>query len=120
VFNVGGAEILVILLVALIVLGPDRLPQAVRQAGQFVGELRKMSAGFQNEIRGAFDDAEMKAAEKKAIETRVEDVGAGATATDAAAIDATPSETAAGNEHTSWTAPVTDRPAATESDDPAA
>ena len=114
-FNVGGAEIFVILLVALIVLGPDRLPGAVRQAGQFVGELRKMSAGFQNELRGAFDEAEVRAAEKKAMETRVEDVGAGATAT-----DAIPSAPAGGNEQTSWTAPASEQPAATESDDPAA
>ena len=55
-FNVGGGELLAILLIALIVLGPDRLPGAVRQAGQWVGELRKISSGFQNEIRSAFDE----------------------------------------------------------------
>lgn len=63
-FNVGGGEFLVILLVALIVLGPQRLPGAVRQAGQFMGELRKMSSGFQRELKSAFDEAE--AADRKA------------------------------------------------------
>ncbi len=51
--NLGGAEILVILLVALIVLGPTKLPPAVRQVGKFVGEIRRMGQGFQQELREA-------------------------------------------------------------------
>lgn len=66
-FNVGGGEILVILLVALIVLGPQRLPAAVRQAGQFMGELRKMSSGFQNEMRSALNEAEAADAAEKPV-----------------------------------------------------
>lgn len=57
-FNVGGGEILVILLVALIVLGPQRLPEAARKVGNIVGELRRMSSSFQNEIRTALDEAD--------------------------------------------------------------
>jgi sec-independent protein translocase protein TatB len=52
-FNVGGGEILVILLVALVVLGPDRLPGAMRSVGNMVGEVRKLSNGFQAEVRSA-------------------------------------------------------------------
>ena len=55
-FNVGGPEVLVILLLALIVLGPQRLPDAARQVGKFMGELRRMSSGFQQELRSAMDD----------------------------------------------------------------
>ncbi len=51
--NLGGAEILVILLVALIVLGPTKLPPAVRQIGKFVGEIRRLGQGFQQELREA-------------------------------------------------------------------
>jgi Tat protein translocase TatB subunit len=51
--TLGPAEILVILLVALIVLGPDRLPEAARKVGQFVGEVRKIGSGFQSELRDA-------------------------------------------------------------------
>lgn len=58
-FNIGGGEILVIALVALIVLGPQRLPDAARQAGKAIGELRRLSSGFQNEIKGAFDVSEI-------------------------------------------------------------
>jgi sec-independent protein translocase protein TatB len=57
-FNVGGGELLVILLVALIVLGPHRLPDAARQAGKIMGDLRRMSAGFQNELRSALETAD--------------------------------------------------------------
>lgn len=63
-FNVGGGEVLVILLVALIVLGPDKLPGAVRKVGQVVSEVRKVSAGFQAEMRTAMldDDANRRVA----------------------------------------------------------
>ena len=51
--SLGGAEILVILVVALLVLGPERLPEAARQVGRVMAELRRMSSGFQAEIRDA-------------------------------------------------------------------
>jgi sec-independent protein translocase protein TatB len=55
-FNVGAGEVLVILLIALIVLGPDKLPETARKVGNVMGELRRMSHGFQEEIRSAMDD----------------------------------------------------------------
>ena len=55
-FNVGTGELLVILLIALIVLGPDKLPDAARKMGNIVGELRRMSGGFQAEMRHAMDE----------------------------------------------------------------
>ena len=55
-FNIGGAELLVILLVALLVLGPNKLPQAARQVGHFLGEFRRIADGFQNELKTAMDD----------------------------------------------------------------
>ena len=55
-FNVGAGELLVILLIALIVLGPDKLPETARKIGNVMGELRRMSSGFQNEMRAAMDD----------------------------------------------------------------
>ena len=55
-FNIGGGELLVILVIALIVLGPEKLPDAVRRAGRIYGELRRMSSGFQAELRDAIDE----------------------------------------------------------------
>jgi len=57
-FNVGGPEVLVILLVALIVLGPAQLPKAARQVGQVMNEIRKVSTGFQRELSNAFEAEE--------------------------------------------------------------
>lgn len=53
--NLGAAEILVILVVALIVLGPKRLPEAGRQVGKALAEIRRWSTGVQDEIRTALD-----------------------------------------------------------------
>jgi sec-independent protein translocase protein TatB len=39
-FNVGLGEILIIVLVVLLLFGPDRLPEMARQAGRFLGRLR--------------------------------------------------------------------------------
>ena len=55
-FNIGGGELIVILVIALIVLGPDKLPDAVARAGRIYGELRRMSSGFQAELRDALDE----------------------------------------------------------------
>jgi sec-independent protein translocase protein TatB len=54
-FNVGGGEILVILLLALLVLGPDKLPEYARKAGRYMNEFRRMTSGFQEEFRSAMD-----------------------------------------------------------------
>lgn len=66
-FNVGGPELLVILLVALIVLGPQRLPEAARTVGRVVTELRRVSTGFQDELRNALDEAEKESHEADAV-----------------------------------------------------
>ncbi|WP_116997494.1 Sec-independent protein translocase subunit TatA/TatB, partial [Desertimonas flava] len=55
-FNLSGSEIVVILLLALVVLGPDKLPEAMRKAGKTWAELRKLSSGFQEEVRKGFDE----------------------------------------------------------------
>ena len=57
-FNIGGGELLVILLLALIVLGPQKLPGAVRTAGRVMGEVRRVSSGFQQELKTAFDEVD--------------------------------------------------------------
>lgn len=54
--NIGAGEILVIGILALIVLGPDKLPEAARKVGQVISELRKVSSGFQAELRDALHE----------------------------------------------------------------
>jgi sec-independent protein translocase protein TatB len=64
-FNVGGMELVVIALVALIVLGPDKLPGAMRQLGNAMGELRRISRGFQTDLRQAMAEAERDAEQQR-------------------------------------------------------
>jgi len=56
VFNLQGSEIIVILLLALVVLGPDKLPEAIRKFTQTYSEFKKMSSGFQSELKSALDE----------------------------------------------------------------
>ncbi len=63
--NVGGGEILVILLAALLILGPSKLPEAARQIGRAMGELRKVTSGFQRELQDALKDTDDTAARQR-------------------------------------------------------
>jgi len=54
--SLGPAEILVVLVIALIVFGPKKLPEVGRQIGGAVRELRKMQASVEHEIRSVIDD----------------------------------------------------------------
>lgn len=57
-FNVGGGELMLIALVALLVLGPDKLPDFARKSARIIGQVRQVSQGFQNEMKSVmnFDD----------------------------------------------------------------
>lgn len=55
-FNLSGSEIVFLLLIALIVLGPEKLPDAVRKFGRMYAEFKKMSTGFQTELKSALDE----------------------------------------------------------------
>ena len=55
-FNVGPAEVLMILVVALLVLGPKKLPEAARQMGKAMAEFRRVTSGLQDEVRGVLDE----------------------------------------------------------------
>jgi sec-independent protein translocase protein TatB len=50
--GIGGLEYLVIAAVALIVVGPERLPGMLRQLGKWVAKMR----GMANEFRASFDE----------------------------------------------------------------
>ena len=65
-FNVGGPEIMVVLLVALVVLGPEQLPKAMRTFGNVMAQVRKVSNGFQDEMRSAMNTIEASTSMPKA------------------------------------------------------
>jgi len=49
-FGIGGSEILVILVVALLFLGPDKLPDAAKTISKGIRDLKKQSRALQNQI----------------------------------------------------------------------
>lgn len=49
-------KILLLAIIALVVLGPSRLPQAARTAGKWIAELRKLTSRLQEEVSGALGD----------------------------------------------------------------
>src|ERR1700728_630804 len=54
--DLSPVKILVVLVVALIVLGPDKLPQVARQLGALWGDLRRFRSRLESDVRGAFPD----------------------------------------------------------------
>jgi sec-independent protein translocase protein TatB len=77
--TIGWEEILLLMVFALIIFGPKRLPEIARQVGRFVGEIRRLSQEFEREVRDVTDpfhreltaatnpeDAQMRAAEAEA------------------------------------------------------
>lgn len=64
-FGIGSTELLVILLVALIVLGPKSLASFSSKLGKLLGEFRKVSTDFQRTLNLEAARAEAQDAEKK-------------------------------------------------------
>lgn len=66
--NIGMPELLVILTVALIVLGPNRLPEIARMLGKAMAEFRKATAGLTDELENAraMIEEEARRAEREA------------------------------------------------------
>ncbi len=58
--NFGGGEILLIVLAALVILGPDRLPEAGRSIGRAIHKVRSMSSGVESQVRDVIDDPAMQ------------------------------------------------------------
>ena len=57
-FGIGLAELTLILVLGLLVLGPQRLPEVARTVGRLYGQLRRASEEFQRTIRQDLDTIE--------------------------------------------------------------
>lgn len=63
--DVGAQELLLIVVVAVIVIGPKELPMALRTAGRWIGKMRRISNHFRSGIETMIREAEMEEMEKK-------------------------------------------------------
>lgn len=54
-----SGKFLFLLIVALIVLGPEKLPEAARAAGRLLNEFRRVTGGLQEEVREAFEASDL-------------------------------------------------------------
>ena len=70
-FDVGLAELAVIAVVAMIALGPDRLPDLARQAARFLHKARLMATNARDELRSElgpdYADLELRDLDPRAI-----------------------------------------------------
>ena len=64
-FDIGAGELLVIAIAAILVIGPKDMPMALRTAGRWIGQLRRMSNHFRSGIDAMIREAEMEEMEKK-------------------------------------------------------
>ena len=67
-FDIGWSELLVILVVAIVVVGPKELPKLMGTFGHYAGKLRRAAADFQHQFNEAMRDTEI-AEVTKAIES---------------------------------------------------
>lgn len=64
-FDLGATEILLIVVVAVLVIGPKDLPLALRTAGRWMGKMRRVSSHFRTGLDAMIREAEMEEMEKK-------------------------------------------------------
>lgn len=64
-FDVAGSELLVILIVAILVIGPKDMPMALRAAGKWIGKIRRVSAHFRAGVDEMIRQAEIEEMEQK-------------------------------------------------------
>ena len=64
-FDIGSSELLLIVIIAVVVIGPKDLPRALYKVGQIVGKARGMARHFRTGIDAMVREVEMEELEKK-------------------------------------------------------
>src|SRR5687768_14071931 len=64
-FGIDSAELLIIAVVALVVIGPKDLPRVMRTLGNFIGRARGMARHFRSGLDTMMREAELEDMEKK-------------------------------------------------------
>ncbi|MXO58064.1 twin-arginine translocase subunit TatB [Altererythrobacter salegens] len=64
-FGIDAQELLVIVIIAVLVIGPKDMPLAMRTAGRWIGKIRRVSNHFRAGLETMIREAEMEEMEKK-------------------------------------------------------
>ncbi|WP_066555753.1 Sec-independent protein translocase protein TatB [Croceicoccus bisphenolivorans] len=64
-FDIGATELLLIIVVAVIVIGPKDLPMALRTAGRWIGKMRRLSGHFRSGLDAMVREAELADMQKE-------------------------------------------------------
>ncbi|UJX40659.1 Sec-independent protein translocase protein TatB [Desulfovibrio sp. JY] len=91
-FGIGSTELVVILIVALIVIGPSKLPDLMRTLGKGMAEFRRMSNDVKSTFEAEVDRAEREKRQSEAQKELYPENSAGDAAEASAAANATPVE----------------------------
>ncbi|KXJ58042.1 MAG: hypothetical protein AXW17_12515 [Colwellia sp. Phe_37] len=73
-FDIGFWELLLIAIIGLVVLGPERLPVAIRTVRNWISSIRSFSEGVKNELTEELRIQELHANLKKAEQTGMKDL----------------------------------------------
>ena len=65
-FDIGFSEVLLIFVIALVVLGPEKLPRAASQVGRWVGRARAMARQFKEQLEEEVNLEDVRKAHKEA------------------------------------------------------
>ncbi|KKW91229.1 Sec-independent protein translocase protein TatB [Sphingobium chungbukense] len=123
-FGIDSSELLVIVIIAVIVIGPKDLPRALYKVGQIVGKAQGMARHFRTGIDAMVREVELEELEKKwaAQNKRIMEEHPPETAGEPEALPAPGAETAAGDvpPFVAESAPVSDVPPSPAQVQPAA
>lgn len=59
-FDIAFSEMMIIALVALVVIGPEKLPRVARQAGQWIGKLQRYVSDVKSDLNRQVDLEELR------------------------------------------------------------
>ena len=64
--NLGFTEVAFLVVIALVLFGPRKLPEIAREMGRFMAEFKRASSDFQNQIHQEINKLELEEAAKEA------------------------------------------------------
>jgi len=76
-FDIGFSEVLLIFVIALVVLGPEKLPRAASQVGRWIGRARAMARQFKEQLEEEVNLENVRKAHKEAAAKEEKDAAAG-------------------------------------------